>query len=64
MFSWKLIKENITENLKIMKANKNSTFLIKNNDENEINQHTEIFRKKLKSSFQIYLSKTYDLRIV
>ena len=64
MFSWKLIKENVTENLKIMKANKNSTFLIKNNDENEINQHTEIFRKKLKSSFQIYLSKTYDLRIV
>ena len=34
MFSWKLIKENLTENLKIMKAIKNSTFLIKNDDKN------------------------------
>ena len=34
MFSWKLIKENRNENLKIMKAIKNSTFLIKNNDKN------------------------------
>ena len=34
MFSWKLIKENLTENLKIMKPIKNSTFLIKNNDKN------------------------------
>ena len=34
MFSWKLIKENRNENLKIMKAIKNSTFLIKNTDKN------------------------------
>ena len=32
MFSGKLIKENLTENLQIMKAIKNSTFLIKNNE--------------------------------
>ena len=46
MFSWKLIKENITENLKIMKANKNSTFLIKNNDENEIRSTYRNLQKK------------------
>ena len=34
MFSWKLIKENLTENHKIMKAIKSSIFLIKNNDKN------------------------------
>ena len=32
--SWKLIKENFTENLKRMNAIKNSKFLIKNNDKN------------------------------
>ena len=35
MFSWQLIKKNLTENLEIMKAIKNSTFLIKKNDKNE-----------------------------
>ena len=50
IFSWKLVKENLTGNLKIMKAIRNSTFLIKDNDKNVTRSTYRNLLKKLETT--------------